>query len=268
MVADRLIRVTDLIGALNAASEGQKTALRTALGIPSDGVAEQFLSIDASGQFDWLNPIAYLEGKAPEARLDATAIKGLSSTAQGPNYAASLIGRYGLLDGDILVRSGTGFAGVSGVPDTPATALQMAAATDEATSLNPKNAGLWTAQTTLAYANPATIDWSGAMSGSSLSGHSRNVRMAATGSTDIRVGAICPGQEGKPFLVGVTNSGGGARTIGFVNHGSGASVELAAGVTNPGLGSTAGNELWAVGFITATGATGGVWKICRFIQKN
>jgi hypothetical protein len=172
-------------------------------------------------------------------------------------------------EGDMPVAGATDglFTAVTPLPLTPATALQIAAGTDEDALLTAKNVAMWYKQTTLTMANPATIDWSGAESGGSFTGHSRNVLLTCTGTVAVQVGAIAPGLEGLPFLISVINSGGGAKTVTFQTHAtSGATLKTATGVTNPGLGTGSGDRLLVMGVIRTVGTTGGIWTILRYAQ--
>lgn len=270
-MAEREINIADLQLSVDNASAPQISTLLSGLGISAQLTNARVLAdgdyglVSVSGGTWTLDPAVVVTGLQSQAEADQRS-DGIARQrlvrASGVAFSAGDLPVATSVDGE--------FDKTTPTPDTPATALQIAAGTDQVTSINPKNLAMWTARTTLTYGDPATIDWSGAESGGALTGHSRYVKMTATGDSDIRVSAIAPGLEGRPFLIQVVNGSAGAKDIQFITYpaAGGATVEVAAGVTNPGLGEDANDELWAVGVIVTVGTTGGVWKICRFIQKN
>lgn len=119
---------------------------------------------------------------------------------------------------------------------------------------------------TIAYASTVTIDWSGTRTadGNASNSHSMLIGISITGNCTIRVGAIHPGLKFQRFLIEVTNANGGAKTVSFDTWANGAYVTHRPGVSNPGIGSDAGNRLVIEGYIRAPATVGGIVHVTDY----
>lgn len=178
------------------------------------------------------------------AMNDALALKA-DATAVG----LELIQRNNLQPLQILMVNSTGSAivGADGVNPVLATPGDYRTGTALNKELNLPAQRWWDLQKTIAYSATPTVSFTG-----DTPTHNLNWTMAATGDCAIKF-AACPaemvGLEGK---FRITNSGGGSRAITVVDNSTTCVVELASGVSNPGLGTVAGNALTVYYEIYAT----------------
>lgn len=223
--------------------------------IPNKGTGDQLTASEFNALVQAVGNSAATTALA--ALSDTVALKasgtelsdGLALKVDATAVGLEIITRNGLNAGEVLVvnGAGTGIEGAEIVTPNWATAGDYRDGTAYDKAPNLPSLRWWSKQLAVAYGATPTISFTG-----DTPTHNLCSIMACTGDSAIKWAANPAALVGAFAVFKTTNSGGGARAITFVDNGTTCYVELASGVTNPGMGATAGNSLTVYYEILAT----------------